>query len=101
MKKSSAVATVPTILLVLFLSLAAPASAQTTTDTLHACYVPSSGTVYRIKSISAPTGCVDATHVQFSFNAKGPAGDVGPTGATGPKGEAGSVGPAGAAGQQG
>lgn len=88
--------------------LAAPTlMAQTAADTLHACFVPSSGTVYRIKASSSPAGCVDAAHVQFSFNAKGPQGDPGPAGPAGAAGSAGAAGPsgpqgsAGAAGAQG
>ncbi len=44
---------------------AAPsAGAQTV---FHACYVPASGTVYRIKAPSTPQNCLQPTHVAFSW----------------------------------
>ena len=54
------------------LSMIAPgaASAQTTTteSTLYACYVPKSGTVYRIKVTGTPVKCAP-NHVEFSWTA--------------------------------
>jgi len=40
------------------------AGAQTV---FHACYVPASGTVYRIKAPSTPQNCLQPTHVAFSW----------------------------------
>lgn len=91
-------------LLVATMVLGVPASAQTASDTLHACYVPSSGTVYRIRAMNSPGACVAASHVQFSWNALGPKGDTGAAGATGaigPAGPAGAIGAAGPAGATG
>ncbi len=42
----------------------APVSAQAV---LTACYVPASGTVYRIKVTNTPTKCLQPTHVEFSW----------------------------------
>ena len=78
--------------------------AQAASDTLHACYVPASGTMYRIKAANSPAACVDPAHVAFSFNAKGPAGEAGaagPAGPAGPPGAAGAQGPAGPEGPAG
>lgn len=50
---------------VLALALTAtPAQAQTV---FHACYVPASGTVYRIKAPNTPANCLQPTHVAFSW----------------------------------
>ena len=48
--------------------------------TYTACYVPSSGTVYRIKTADTPSACTKSTHVQFSWNHQGPVGPQGPKG---------------------
>src|SRR5215207_3434495 len=49
----------------------AAASAQTTTPpapkVFHACYVPSSGNIYRIKEVDLKQECAKTTHVQFSW----------------------------------
>jgi len=83
---------------------------------LYACYVPISGTVYRIKETDLKQACASATHVEFSWNQQGPQGPqgiqgiqgiqgvpgptglTGATGATGPAGPTGATGPAGASG---
>lgn len=62
------------------------ASAQAAADPLYACYVPSSGTVYRIRTTNAPPACVDPTHVAFSWNTAGPKGDAGVAGGPGSPG---------------
>lgn len=72
--------------------------AQAASQTLYACYVPSSGTVYRVKTPNAPTACVDASHVEFSWNGEGPPGAAGPAGPTGQTGAQGPAGPAGSIG---
>ena len=43
--------------------------AQTTTapKVFYACYVPSSGSVYRIKEVDLKQECAKSTHVQFSW----------------------------------
>lgn len=48
-----------------------PAGAQAQT-TITACYVPKSGTVYRIKVEGTPTKCAQ-NHVEFSWDAAGAA----------------------------
>src|SRR5687768_17768655 len=103
----------------LVVSMSAPLAAQTTPEVMYACYVPLTGTVYRIKTAGAPSECTkpkkDASaadilkrqdHIEFTFNAQvqgpvGPAGAVGLTGPMGPAGPQGEVGPMGPAGPQG
>jgi hypothetical protein len=74
---------------------------------VYSCYVPKTGTVYRIKTPDTPAACVKPDHVEFSWNiqgiqgAQGPAGSTGPVGATGPQGGQGVAGPQGAAGISG
>jgi hypothetical protein len=89
---------------------AGSAAAQTTTSpTFYACYVPSSGTVYRIKEPGLRTACSAPTHMEFSWSEngsggpgpQGPAGPQGPVGPVGPMGAQGSAGPAGDTGPQG
>lgn len=46
--------------------LAAPSVAQAQT-TLYACYIPSTGSTYRIKAPNTPSECTKSTHVQFSW----------------------------------
>ena len=48
--------------------------------TYTACYVPSSGTVYRIKTADTPPACTKSNHVEFSWNHQGPVGPQGPKG---------------------
>lgn len=54
-------------------------SMQADDDVLYACYVPASGTMYRIRTGSGPNDCRDG-HVEFSWNAAGPAGSPGISG---------------------
>ena len=83
---------------------------------LWACYVPNSGTVYRIKTEDSRESCVAPNHVEFFWNQVGPQGPQGPagpqgatgaagpqgaTGLTGPQGATGAIGPAGPAGAAG
>ena len=67
------------------LPLAAPAvaAAQPATPpaTIEACYVPASGTIYRINAPGAPSACHSPAHVRFAWNQQGvpgPAGTIGP-----------------------
>lgn len=46
---------------------AAALSAQTTPAVFHACYVPASGTVYRIGEPGLREDCVSHRHVRFSW----------------------------------
>ena len=90
------------------LASSTPLAAQTTPspELLYACYVPLTGTVYRIKTHGTPAECTKPKsvadrhqdHIQFVFNATGP---MGPAGPQGPQGEAGPKGDVGAAGPQG
>lgn len=75
--------------------------AQTTTDPIYACYVPASGTVYRIKIVGGKDSCTSPQHVEFSWNEKGIQGDPGPQGPQGDRGEIGPQGPAGPQGEEG
>ena len=82
----------------------APAPAVVDPNIIYACYVPNSGTVYRIKTSDTREKCASSTHVMFSFNATGPQGPAGPQGAQGPAGPTGATGaqgPAGPTGPQG
>jgi hypothetical protein len=79
------------------------AAAQSAPTTIDACYVPASGTVYRIDTPAspapgAPKQCLSAIHVAFAWNRAGPAGPQGPAGPTGPRGLQGAPGPQGPAG---
>ena len=65
------------------------ASAQAT---LTGCYVPNSGTVYRIKAPDLPGACHSKNHVEFTWSLQGPQGVQGPAGPTGPQGPAGPAG---------
>lgn len=65
---------------------------------IWACYVPLSGTVYRIKTTDTKQECASKSHVMFWFNQTGPQG---PQGLQGPAGAAGAPGETGATGPQG
>jgi hypothetical protein len=75
----------------------AQAGAGAIPDTVHACYVPATGTIYRIKMPGLPSACAASSHVEFSW--LGGSGATGPTGATGPSGAAGATGATGATGE--
>ena len=71
---------------------------------IYACYVPTSGTVYRIKTADTREKCASNAHVEFFFNQtgpQGPQGEPGPQGPAGPQGEQGPAGPVGATGATG
>jgi hypothetical protein len=74
---------------------------QVDPNLIYACYVPTSGTVYRIKTTDTREQCVSPNHVMFFFNQTGPEGPQGPEGPAGPAGPAGPQGPAGPTGPQG
>jgi hypothetical protein len=95
------------------MSVSSSMHAQTVapTEVMFACYVPMTGTVYRIKTPGAPDECTqpkgksngngNQDHVQFAFNEKGNVGPMGPMGPAGPQGAVGPIGPIGPAGPQG
>jgi hypothetical protein len=66
-----------------------------------ACYVPTTGTTYRIKTTDTREKCVSSTHVEFNWNQVGPQGPPGPTGPAGPAGAGGAAGATGATGPAG
>jgi hypothetical protein len=73
-------------------------------QTIDACYVPASGTIYRIKAPNTPGACLSPAHVPFAWNRQGPKGDKGepgPQGLPGAQGQQGTPGPTGAQGPQG
>lgn len=55
----------------------ATSTASITDGVIYACYVPKTGTVYRINVSGSPTKCA-ANHVSFSWNITGPEGPEGP-----------------------
>jgi hypothetical protein len=74
------------------------AAADPIPPTIEACYVPASGTIYRVDTPTspapgAPKQCLSATHVRFTWNQQGPAGPPGPKGDKGDPGSAASIGP--------
>lgn len=98
-RKSSRAAA--TSLLVVIVGAAIPsvvrAQQAAADDTIRACYVPASGTIYRIGVAGSPTAC-HGNHIEMKWNVAGPAGAQG---VAGPQGEAGPAGPVGPAGPQG
>ena len=65
--------------------------ASITSATIEACYVKSSGTIYRINAPNTPSKC-STNGTPFSWNNQGPQGPAGPAG---PQGPVGPQGPAG------
>jgi hypothetical protein len=52
----------------LTLAAVSPAGARAqTADTIRACYVPASGTIYRVKAPGVASGCLAPAHVEFSW----------------------------------
>ena len=50
---------------------------------IHACFVPSSGTIYRIKFTDPTETCKAPQHVEFQWNVQGPTGAAGADGVSG------------------
>ena len=50
---------------------------------IHACFVPSSGTIYRIKFADPTETCKAPQHVEFQWNVQGPTGTAGADGVSG------------------
>ena len=97
------IATFLSAVLVLLIPVSTRAQ-STVPDTVFACVVPASGTVYRIKTPGTPPACVAASHAAFQLvsgqnGANGLSGAQGPTGLTGPVGPQGPVGATGPAGR--
>jgi hypothetical protein len=104
--------TIQTPLLAPFTALAGPAAAIALVSTAamvqevaaqevavyHACYIPGTGTVYRIKAPGLRQECTSHTHVAFSWREQG---EPGPQGEQGPPGEQGLPGPQGDKGDPG
>jgi hypothetical protein len=94
----------PVFLLTLGLALipfiAGDAQAQSP-DVIHACYVPASGTLYRVDTADGRQTCASHEHVLFSWNAQGIQGPQGTQGETGPPGSQGAQGVPGPQGEQG
>lgn len=82
-------------------AVAVPAAVEAQTAVYTACYVPSTGTVYRVGESGLPSACVKPEHVQFSWNQAGPPGPPGTQGPQGPQGQIGPEGPQGDAGVAG
>jgi hypothetical protein len=81
-----------------------PSAAQVGADFIRACYVPVSGTIYRIGLPNTPAACLASDHIPFAFPSStvvGPQGPAGPTGAAGPVGATGAIGPTGIPGMVG
>ena len=70
-------------------------------DVIYACYVPNSGTLYRIKAEDPAETCKSQNHIQMQWEVEGPQGPQGPQGPIGPQGPVGPAGPIGPAGSQG
>src|SRR5690242_16136215 len=65
----------------------ARAEGQATPPVIYwACYVPTTGTTYRIKTADTRDKCAASSHVEFSWNQVGPQGPQGPQGPAGPQG---------------
>src|SRR5690349_13413938 len=69
--------------------------AQATAGVIRACWIPASGTLYRIGEPNTPAACLSPNHIALTWNQPGPAGAAGPAGVQGPQGPQGPAGPAG------
>ena len=70
-------------------------------EVIYACYMPNSGTLYRIKAEDPTETCKSQSHIAIQWEVEGPTGPQGPQGPMGPQGPAGPAGPVGPAGPQG
>lgn len=61
-------------------------------DVIHACYVPNSGTIYRIGTADTKETCSSPKHVAFSWSQQGAQGEKGEQGEKGDQGEKGEKG---------
>jgi hypothetical protein len=112
-----------------FAPTAAEAQAVPEDRIYYACYMASSGSLYRIREPNTPASCTNTSHREFAFNGKGIQGEAGisayqvavakgfqgnetqwlaslvgpqgPAGPQGPQGETGATGPQGETGPQG
>ena len=101
-RRDATAALVALAALVLLATFPSTARAQQTSapEVIRACFVPASGTIYRIGVSGGPTACRGG-HVEMQWNAGGPAGTPGPAGEQGPAGPAGPAGPQGPQGDPG
>ena len=81
------------------LALATTAGAQNAPPTVDACFVPASGTLYRIDTpaspaLGAPKTCLSPLHTKQAWNQQGAPGPSGPAGPQGTPGAAGTPGSA-------
>ena len=79
----------------------APSVTVVDPNVIYACYVPVSGTVYRVRTADTREECASKSHVLFWFNQTGPQGPQGPMGPQGPQGPQGERGLQGIQGIQG
>ena len=94
----------PTVWAVIAATTLLLSPAEADAQVINACYVPQTGTVYRIKTEGARDSCTNHRHVEFSWNAQGPIGLQGPPGIQGligPRGDDGDIGPVGPQGATG
>lgn len=76
-------------------------------EVIYACYVPGSGSLYRIKADDPTETCKSPNHDELHWNVvglegpQGPQGPIGPVGVAGPQGAQGPLGSAGPAGTAG
>ena len=74
-------------------------AASITSAVIEACYVKSSGSIYRINAQNAPSKC-STNSTPFSWNVQGPQGPAGPQGPQGPQGPEGPAGTSGMSGYE-
>ena len=96
----SALFALAALLLVVASPEVARAQQSSTATVIRACFVPASGTIYRIGVEGGPASCRGG-HVEMQWNVAGPAGTPGPAGEQGPAGPAGPAGEAGPKGDPG
>lgn len=80
---------------------AAGSSFSSDPEEIWACYVPNSGTIYRVMTADTKPACASHTHVLFKWNEKGPKGDKGDPGDKGDTGDKGDKGDKGDTGDKG
>lgn len=81
-------------------SAATPLSVTLDPDVIYACFVPGSGTLYRIKATDPTETCKSPNHLPLQWLVQGPQGPEGPMGPPGPVGPVGPAGPVGPVGTE-
>src|SRR5205823_732057 len=74
-------------LLLIGLHMPSAAGGQTNDQTIHACYIPAVGVVYRIKASGLPSACISKAHIEFEWNVQGVPGNLGLAGHACPAGQ--------------